>query len=116
LKTPIALASFTTSVKLYETSKGYMYSGSAIPEPEPGCPPAKIWLNANEWIEAPSGEVTNIVLVDTNMQPVGWMYDANMIIVQAAGGGGSVVYDIVVDGDAQPSFDFDGTDLEIDLD
>lgn len=85
LKDAIALSSFSTSVKLYETSKGYMYSGSAIPPPEPGCAPAKIWVNANEWIEAPSGEVTNITLVDTNMQPVGWLYDGDTIIVQADG-------------------------------
>jgi len=83
--TGIPLADFTASVKLSDTSKGYVYAGASIFGPEPECPPGTLTVNNNFFDDIPSGETLNIILIDTNGNAVGAIYD-DQIIVPASGG------------------------------
>jgi len=83
LITPELIAGYDTVVKLYETDKGYVFSGNAIP-----VPPSyggEVFLNGVSFGIVQEGEELDIVVVDTNNVLVGSKI-SGVWVVPAAGG------------------------------
>jgi hypothetical protein len=90
-----------------------------IPNPEVECRPAILTLNGNTFLTVPSGDVENIVLQDTNSNPVTPVSVVGSVItVPNTGGGGDVVLertdDTVVDTVTAPA-NFELEDLIIEV-
>lgn len=76
----IPLADYATIAKMSDTGLGYLWSGTSSFTPSDDCDPAVLNVNGVFLKNIPSGEVFNLVVIDTNGTAVGDVYGDTVIV------------------------------------